>query len=74
MLVISIDLWKYGCEDLKKNLGTLRIINEGTGTHTRGDYRAEFIDKNGRKFKTTTLKDWPRKARSVWQLLKAVLS
>ena len=69
MLVVKIELWPFGQEKFKKELGRLEICNDGEGTMTRGNYytRSETLE-------TIKVEDWPRTERNAWELLKEVLN
>lgn len=55
-------------------LGTAEIVNDGTGTHTRGNYRARFYGKGGRFLRESTVGNFPRKRLLAWDLLLSALS
>ncbi len=42
MIVVKIELWPHGLECHKKELGTMHIINDGTGDLKTGNYRCEI--------------------------------
>lgn len=42
MMVVKIELWPGGDENLAKPIGEIRIINDATGTGERGNYEVEL--------------------------------
>lgn len=72
MVVVKIELWPLGDEDFKKSLGEVHIINDGTGTRTRGNYKVNFFNRAGRYFKSKKIENHPRQATSTWNLLAKV--
>ena len=68
MLKITVELWPYGREYGKKELGSGHIINIG-GSNTKGNYKIELKDKGGRFYKKGEIKDFPRKRKTAWELL-----
>ena len=72
MIRVTVELIPYGVGK-PRTLGTAVIANDGTGTPTRGNYVARFYNKRGRMWKTSTLRDWPRKRRIAWDLLRCLL-
>jgi len=74
MLEIQVKLVPHGRRDQEKSVGRVFIINDGTGTKTRGNYRVAFgtilPDKRVRVWKQGEIKNHPRKAKSVWKLIK----
>lgn len=53
-------------------LGEARIVNDGTGTKTRGNYVCGFKHK-GRKWRDTRVTNFPRLKLNVWHLLGRAL-
>lgn len=41
MLIVKIELWPFGVEEKKRQIGELRIWNDGTGDVDYGNYKAE---------------------------------
>lgn len=72
MIRITIELWPYGSQERSRLLGTMDIINDGTGTKERGNYTIRFRDKAGRVFKNSKVKNWPRISKSIWKLIQRV--
>lgn len=53
--------------------GSLVIINDGTGTRTRGNYDYQFLDVHEKPYKTGRVEGYHRNALSKWSLVAAVL-
>ena len=52
-----------------KHLGTGYIMNDGTGTKTKGNYKVRFLQRNGSRWKEGKVKDFPRRKLLAWDLL-----
>jgi len=75
MLVVTVEIWPFGKEENKRHLGTAKIWNMGTGTMTRGDYKATLskVNRPGCVWRGGQVKDFPRKRLGAWDLLYRVL-
>lgn len=80
MLVIKIELWPFGQESKKRELGRAHIINDSTGTLEIGNYKvilfkSEEYSKNnaGKVYKKGEVLSFNRLTESPWQLLKLAL-
>lgn len=71
MLRITIDLVPFGKEDLKREIGKIEIINDGTGDYKLGNYKYTIGDETGTI--KSKLKGHNR-LQSVFHLLKSVLN
>ena len=76
MIRVTIDLLPHGSEERKSHLGTILIANDGTGTMTRGNYRATLSTRGKPKriWRSVHLTDFPRKALGAYDLLFRVLN
>jgi hypothetical protein len=75
MLVIKIELWPFGDESLKKEIGRGYITNDGTSTKASiGHYTAQFIDSNTKKIVVGKVRDFLRLKLNCWDLLKEALN
>lgn len=72
MIVITIELWKKGSRLNKVPRGKIIIVNDGTGSKTKGNYDVHFYDRNGRGFRSERLENWPRNAKSIWKMLNKI--
>ena len=39
MLVKTVEIWPYGSKSKRRQLGTAKIWNDGTGSDARGNYK-----------------------------------
>jgi hypothetical protein len=67
MIKITIELIPFGIQE-PHTIGIGYIVNDGTGTHTRGNYTFEFGGKKGRKTHGELL-NFPRTTSNIWKLL-----
>jgi hypothetical protein len=72
MIKITIEIWKQGNPLDKSLLGVIDIINDGTGTKTKGNYSYSLISK-GRKFRKGRIVHFERKKKNVFFLLYEIL-
>lgn len=68
MLVVKIELHSAVTGQIT-TIATGKIVNTGTGSPTRGNYRVELRDAAGRVWKTGHIEDFPRKRLLAWDLL-----
>lgn len=73
MIVVRIELWRFGSPRDVKPLGSVKIWNDATGTATRGNYGFEVLNAAGKVFRKGEVKDFPRKALLAADLLYRVL-
>ena len=71
MLRIKIELVPYGKEDLTRQIGSVIISNDGTGTHTVGNYKYTLSDETGSI--KGELKEFKRVKGNAFHLLRDVL-
>ena len=74
MIYVRIEIWPYGDKTKARLLGQAFIANDASGTPTRGNYKAILTDKRNRPFRAAVVKNFPRKARHVFDLLKLILT
>jgi hypothetical protein len=72
MLVVRIELHSAVTGEIK-TVATGKIINTGTGSPSRGNYRIELRDAAGRVWKTSRIEGFPRKRLLAWDLLYRAL-
>ena len=74
MLRVTIELVPFGVESQKRTLGNLIIANDGTGTATRGNYKAVFFSRVGHRYhREYAVRGFPRQTKSAWNLLHRIL-
>lgn len=77
MLRITIELVPYGNEDLAREIGQVKIINDGSGDHKYGNYTYELSDDTNTITNPTSIKGTLKehyRLQSVFRLLQAVLN
>ena len=72
MLIIKIELHSAVTGKVT-TIAAGKIVNTGTGTPTRGNYRIDLRDAAGRPWKTGTVEGFPRKRLLAWDLLYRAL-
>jgi hypothetical protein len=72
MLVVKVELHSAITGEVT-TLGTAKLINDGSGTPSSGNYRFSFTDKSGREWKSGNLSGFPRKKLLAWDLLYRAL-
>lgn len=73
MINIQINLVPGGVVRKMRPIGTINIVNDGTGTGTMGNYRY-LVEHKGKTFAEGEIKNFPRKKKNVIYLLGYVLS
>lgn len=74
MIIVKIELHSARTGEISE-IGRMHISNDGTGSATRGNYRAELMRRGtthtAQRFGTVT--NFPRLAYSVWRLVLRAL-
>jgi hypothetical protein len=85
MIVVKIEFWKWGFDDLVTEIGRMYIWNKG-GTHDRGDYGVAVMEEG--KFeldpkvrvedqthicRKAEVMNYPRLSYNVWRLITRAL-
>ena len=76
MIRITVEMLPGGYEENKKTIASAVIYNtaEFPPGHTRGHYKARLYLRNKKKiWRTATTRNFPRKSKNVWYLLKRIL-
>lgn len=75
MIVIKVELWPWGFESRKRELGRMHITNDGSGTAKRGDYKVAVMRKGttNKVQREGEVKDYPRQSYTVWRLVQRAL-
>jgi len=63
MIRVTVDLISAVHPSRSKLLGSIIIVNDGTGSETNGNYDCTFPAK------TVRVEGYPRKAVSIWNLI-----
>jgi len=69
MLRITIELIPQGDITKIKKLYTGYIVNDGTGTESKGNYKIILEDKRENEWKEEKINNFPRKRKNAWYLL-----
>lgn len=70
MINIDIELWPHGYQERSVRIGQIEIINDGTGTLSRGNYVVKLYRKNSTKvWKEGRVENFPRKRLNSYDLL-----
>ena len=73
MLVVKIELHSAVTGKVT-TIASGKIVNTGTGSLTRGNYRIVLRDAAGREWKSGTVEDFPRQRLLAWDLLYRALA
>lgn len=73
MIRVTVEFVPFGQENKKRTLCVGTIVNTGTGTPNRGNYRVTLYGKNGQSYRTGKVIDWPRKTAHPWSLVSTGL-
>lgn len=74
MIVVDMALRSAIAASRDANLCRLEIVNDGTGTASRGNYDVRLYARNdGRLIRSARVERWPRNARPAWRLLAAAM-
>ena len=72
MLQVLINVHPQGDKTQMRLTAGVKIINDGTGTKTKGNYRYMLISK-GKKIKQGRITGFPRRSQNALRLLHRVL-
>lgn len=76
MIVVDVELNPGGLRGrgAGENLCTVHVVNDGTGTRSRGNYDVRLYARgNGRLVRTARVENWPRNAKPAWRLIAAAM-
>jgi len=74
MLRVTIEVVHHGDESHSETIATGKIVNDGTGTLNKGNYRVELYDRAGRLWRFGEVRDFPRRRLLAWDLLHRALT
>lgn len=72
MIEITVEL-KSAITGERTVIGRATIVNDATGTHSRGNYGAVFAGKTARYVRYSRIENFPRLRKNVWDLLQLAL-
>ena len=58
---------------VRRTIARAEVVNEGTGTAQRADYRYALWGKQGAVWRMGDIKAFPRKSYNIWRLLYYIL-
>lgn len=73
MIYVRIELWPGGDKDKRETIGEALIANDGLGTEQVGNYNFQLFGKRQRPLQKGKVKNFSRKTKHVWDLVKLVL-
>lgn len=78
MIIVKIELWPYGDESKKSDLGRIEIANDVTKTLTtggsKGDYKVTLFQRGGKRvWRSLDIIDFPRKRLTAYDLVYRIL-
>lgn len=73
MIKITVDLVSARSADRNRRLGYIAIANRGDGSDSKGNYTIA-VSKDGRNVREGEVLNFPRKSRSVFELLRRGLN
>lgn len=73
MLEIEIRLNRHGRGKKVKTLCTMTIVNDGTGSQSRGNYDIAISSADGRVFCKGRVENWPRRQHHVIDLVRTAI-
>jgi hypothetical protein len=68
---IVLDSWGLGVKHT--TLGTLEIVNDGTGSRLRGNYNVSARGKRNKLLRSARVENWPRTSKPPFALVSAAL-
>lgn len=74
MIVVEANLVSAISADRDDSLCRVEIVNDGTGTGSRGSYDVRLYARGGgRLIRTARVENWPRNAKPAWRLIQAAM-
>jgi len=75
VIEVTVRMLPKGDAQRARVMGRMLITNDGTGSAARGNYKvAVYARTNQKPHRITTVKQFPRKAFSVWILVFTALA
>ena len=71
MIRITVELVPFGQESQKKVIGTMKIINDATGSREMGNYKYLIQNEAGDTVESGVYKGFPRALR-IWRLIQEI--
>jgi hypothetical protein len=74
VIVVEANLLSAVSADRDESLCRVEIVNDGTGSGSRGNYDVRLYARgNGRLIRTARVEGWPRNAKPAWRLIQAAM-
>jgi len=73
MLRLTLEIVPHGIESRKRTVGTLHIINDGSGTIETGNYTGILRTDDPSDERHGRVEEYPRLSKPVWSLVGAFL-
>jgi hypothetical protein len=76
VVVVKVELWPWGSEKLKKEIGRMTITNDGTSDNPNiGNYIVRIFRKGSTETvqREAPVTDYRRKTEPVWKLVRLAL-
>jgi hypothetical protein len=71
---VRLELVSARGRQFDKTLGTANIANTGTGSRANGDYVVALWNGAHGRMRRGSVRGFPRKSRSAWELLRRALN
>jgi len=71
MIRVTVELVPFGEESQKKVIGTMKIINDATGSREMGNYKYSIQNEAGDTVESGVYKGFPRALR-IWRLIQEI--
>ena len=73
-IVVKLELWPGGDQELARTIGALLIVNDGSGTYNRGNYDYKLIGKQAAlKGSPGRIENYPKQRKHAWELVRRIL-
>lgn len=74
MIVVRAELKSAISSSRDTQLCEMHIVNDGTGSSTRGNYDVALFGRNGRRIRTARIENYARSALPAWRLIAAAFA
>lgn len=74
MIEVKINLIPFGMRERERQIGFVKIWNDGTGTLEVGNYKYEIHDDHDELIMTGEYKGFLRQDKTIFHLMKEILN
>jgi len=74
MIKITIEMWPRGYEQNKKKIAEMTIVNDGSGTKTKGNYYFNMWLKRFAPWKSGKIENFSRGSKNIYYLIQQCLN